>query len=273
MRCSSTPETPSRRTPRRAGRGRAVAALASAALLLAACLPTDEPGALAVRGASVVGDEGPIRLEATLDFHLGPAHLEALHAGVPIRYEWRAEWRGDGILAAPLARAAGQFEIDYRDFTGWYLLHGVSGGEGDDQPVALPDITAIEARLANLHLPLDLERWPDGTERVRLRIALDVGALPPTLRLPAYVSKAWQQDSGWHAWRQQGPLSRPEASPGVAPDTGSADDSEADEGTAATDRATDRPPIQGTGSRPSDGLADGRADGTSSRSAVVSWAP
>lgn len=175
-----------------------LARLAGWATLLAtlvACRGASAPGSLSITAARLANAPDGPHIALSMNYKVPPALLEALHAGVAIRYAWVAQWRGsEGLLGAPtLATHQGQLQIDYRSFTQWYTLSGTTART----PMALPDLPHAESAMGRVRLPLESLEPPPDARGLRVRIALDVGALPPTLRLPAYLSADWHQDSGW----------------------------------------------------------------------------
>jgi hypothetical protein len=173
------------------------------ALALAGCGQSTVDGHLLVNSASIEhgGDQSVLQVE--LDHEFGPVLLEAMHSGVPIRYVWSLELLGEDRWPSPrkLAERDGYLEIGYRSVTRWYTLEGLN----PNNPIALPDIEEAERVLGQMKLPLTDLDWPTPVRMARFRIELDVGNLPPPLRLPAYLSEQWRRDSGWYHWQPPSP--------------------------------------------------------------------
>jgi hypothetical protein len=180
-------------------------------LALAGCGgPSDDGSHLDVTAAWLAGGRESPHLSVELDHRFGQQILDALHNGVTLRYEWRLQIHDADAAPwdAPISEVEGTIEVVYRTLTRAYSLTGPV----PDQRVALPDVAAVEAALATLDVPLDpggLKRPESGGE-ARFRIELDVSVLPPPLRLPAHLSAAWRQDSGWHSWPM--PATTPDSS-------------------------------------------------------------
>ena len=133
---------------------------------------------------------------------LGAQVEEALLSGVELKFDIHHElrrksryWRDERLAQRVLAR-----RLRFHALTRRLVL---SSDEGEAVTYrALDDALAELGRIEALELPLP-EHQPlpaDGEYVLRVRIALDIEALPPPLRPVAYTSPAWYLDSGWSVW-------------------------------------------------------------------------
>ena len=129
--------------------------------------------------------------EAVLDIELGTEVEEALHSGVPITLAWMLELRDPDAWFGAAWAADGRWRLSYRPLSRHYSLR-----EGDsDRLRNYPALTPLLADLARVRVPVSVEFSRPLIPRYRVR--LEIGSLPPPLRLPGYLSEAWRLDSGW----------------------------------------------------------------------------
>ena len=143
------------------------------------------------------GDAGS-RLSATVALELGEEVLAALHNGVPLTLLWQLQVVDRRVLAPDrqLWATEGRLRLSYRALSRYYSMSEVER----DTDKNYPNLAAMLQELRTLALELPpLEPVTSEGEDVasRFRIRLEVGALPPPLRLPAYLSDQWRLDSGW----------------------------------------------------------------------------
>lgn len=146
-------------------------------------------------------ENGHFVLDAQLDVHLTDSTREALENGVTLEFELdtrllrprRFWWDGE------LLTATRRFLLSRHALADGYL---VSEPGTDRQQTfkeiddALRGLGALEAYDAGR-----IDQVPAGKHfRGRLRLRLDIEALPAPLRPIAYVSPSWRVSSGWYEW-------------------------------------------------------------------------
>jgi hypothetical protein len=158
-----------------------------AALLLGAC-----HGGGAIESARIEGGVAPV-LDARLRLAPSADVLAALDRGVPLVLRIEVEARSAG----PMLRTERRIELRFLPLAGRYAWTDLDSGTVRTfarRPLLL-------AALDRVRLPLDpaFAELPAGT-RCRVRLALDVDALPAPLRLPALFSPRWRLAPPDYAW-------------------------------------------------------------------------
>lgn len=146
-------------------------------------------------------EDGHFVLDAQLDVHLTENTREALENGVTLEFELdtrllrpRRFW-WDGELASGTRR----FLLSRHALADGYLL-SEQGSDRQQTFKALDDalrgLGALQGYDAGRVDPALRGRHFRG----RLRLRLDIEALPAPLRPIAYVSPSWRVSSGWYEW-------------------------------------------------------------------------
>ncbi len=145
-------------------------------------------------------------LSAKAKLHLSAESVEALENGVPLTINVEIEVLQQRKLLWPrrMARVNARYQLKLHALSKQYLLRNLNTGVTTGFRRL---VDALEA-LGNLQdFPL-VDRALLETERRylgRLRLRLDIAALPAPLRLVAYLSPAWRMKSSWHQWDLQTP--------------------------------------------------------------------
>lgn len=181
----------------RDGRGDARArwrrAFASCAIfVLAACGPLahQSPGALDVRSAQIVVQDGGARLELALDCKLSGPMQDALDHGIPLPLV--VDVRGAGG-----ASAQSRIELRYFPLSRRYQL--AVNGRDDERGFATRGYLLAALGSLRLGMPDAFAHLPAGAP-LRVSAALDPSALPGALRLPALFEPAWRLSSTETTW-------------------------------------------------------------------------
>lgn len=145
--------------------------------------------------------EGVYRLNATIDYDLSQAALDALQNGVPLTISLEMEvrrerkWMWDDTVASLQQR----FRLEYHTLAQQYLVTNLNSGEYKSFPTRG---SALEFLGRVRDFPL-LDRSlldPDEQYYVQLRATLDIESLPAPLRPLAYLSGDWRLTSEWYTW-------------------------------------------------------------------------
>lgn len=183
-------------------RERSLAILYALCLWLAAC----SSGVALARDISVAAvssriENGRYVVDARLALQLNDSTREALDNGVTLEFELEA------VLLRPrrawwdaeLLHARRRFLLSRHALADGYLL---TEAATDRQQTFKRIEDALEA-LGDIdgYVVGRLEAEPTGRKfRGRLRLRLDIEALPAPLRPIAYVSPSWRMSSGWYEW-------------------------------------------------------------------------
>jgi len=157
------------------------------AMLLVACsAPTPERASIS--SARPLPSASGADLEIVQQLRLSPAMLEALDAGIALRFNYSIKACDDSRLAASA------IELSYSALTRRYALRG-----GDGEQRYFGRRSSLLAALDRIRLPLsDLASLQCAGV---VALALDLSALPTPLRLPALLLPAeWQLISPPFAW-------------------------------------------------------------------------
>lgn len=173
--------------------------LAAVALLLVALPVCAKLDVVSVRARL---DGGELLARTTLDVDIGPQAEEALDRGIPLvilvdvaLYRIRPI-----VWDHRLARWTFRVELRYHALSNLYVLHAPDFDEFETYRSAADALKAAAGpRTIAAPLPVSLSRT-DTTLGIAVRAHLDIEALPPPLRMQAYLSPAWRLSSGWHRW-------------------------------------------------------------------------
>jgi len=165
------------------------------ALAVSACdvLRHQVPGALDVRDARIVSAADGAQLEIDLDCQLNGPMSDALEHGIPItlRIDLRAQTR-----PLPLSDRR-EIELRYFPLSRRYQLRDLASGNVRSFSAFGSLVDSLGA--LRLPMPSSFDRLAAGT-RVSIEIALDHGALPGPLRLPALIEPAWKLAAPEYTW-------------------------------------------------------------------------
>ncbi len=143
-------------------------------------------------------------LGGRLDLALTPQVEDALNNGIPLDFvidvrlhRRRALLWDDAVDGWTLRR-----HLRFHALSGQYLLSGEPALPPNRESFAsLPEALAQVGSLEEVNLPIEVPIQPDADYHTRVRVALDIEALPPLLRPVAYTSRAWDLNSGWSSWK------------------------------------------------------------------------
>jgi hypothetical protein len=166
------------------------------ALVLAGCgvLAEQAPGALVVRHAALERGGGAALLALELDCRLSGPMQDALDHGIPLTLavDLRA-----GSHLRPQARAQPRIELRWFPLSRRYQLREI--GSEDVRSFATRATLVAALGALRIGLPPTFAQLPPGTP-LEVSVALDPGALPGALRLPALFEPAWQLSSPGTRW-------------------------------------------------------------------------
>lgn len=155
-----------------------------------------------VLSASTRLDGEVYRLNAHIQYRFSGAVREALKNGVPLIIELEMEvrrhraWVWDETVYALVQR----FRLEYHTLSRQYLVSNLNSGERRAYPT---QESALQFMGQMTDFPL-LDKGlltPNEQYLGALRAQLDLDALPPPLRLFAYISNDWRLASEWRTWR------------------------------------------------------------------------
>lgn len=160
-------------------------------IVLAAC--TQAPGAIVVRDAAIHAGV----LSAHLQWQPDSDVLAALDHGIALTFvaTVRAQTRGALGQLRTQAVARRHLQLRYFPLSRQYQLRDLDHDHTRSYPVRALALAALE------DLRLALPDWnAQNVQRYTLQIALDRGALPGALRLPALLHSAWHISSQEYTW-------------------------------------------------------------------------
>jgi hypothetical protein len=145
-------------------------------------------------------------LGGRLDLGLTPQVEEALNNGIPLDFvidvrlhRQRALLWDDAVDEWTLRR-----QLRFHALSGQYLLSGEPALPPNRESFAsLAEALAQVGSLDEVNLPIEMRIQSDADYQAKVRVVLDIEALPPLLRPVAYTSRAWDLNSGWSSWKVQ----------------------------------------------------------------------
>jgi hypothetical protein len=183
-----------------------VSRLLSIALLLGFLLPAwgADTGFVVSRPKEAMMQDDTYVLDLQIDYEFSDAVLEALDNGVPLTLVVRAQVRRKGawIWESNLADLRRLYLIRYQPLSEIYQVAGLPNGERRHFVSRSAAITAL-GEINGLPLIARDRLAPDESYLVRVKVELDIEALPLPLRPTAYLSPSWSLSSDWSEWALQ----------------------------------------------------------------------
>ena len=159
-----------------------------------------EAGGFRIEDAHAWNADGAYLLDAQFHIGLSSGAREALENGVPLVFELQVQvvrkhsWWWDTIAVELRQRR----QLQYHALSQSYLVKDTdSGTQGNYRQ--LQDALRAAGAIRNLFLT-DQKMEAGKGYNIRLRGSLDIESLPTPVRLPAYMSSAWDMKSEWYAW-------------------------------------------------------------------------
>jgi len=138
-------------------------------------------------------------LDATLDYDLSSASIEAVNNGVTLTFvlNIKVEHERWYLWDAELAVLTQRYQLKYRALSDQYEVHYLNTGVKVQFPT-LQDALETLGRVVDFPL-IDLHFIkPNNVYWVYLRMHLDIEALPAPMRTTAYFMPAWRLISDWY---------------------------------------------------------------------------
>lgn len=174
-----------------------------AAWALLACLWPASLFARDFRIESVAGRiaDGQFVVDARIDVELNASTIEALENGVTLEFELQAALMRPRRLwwDAEVTKVTRRFLLGRHALADGYTLSEPGADQHqifkslEDALAALGEVRDFKAGSAAVQAAADKYRG-------RLRLRLDIEALPAPLRPIAYISPSWRLSSGWYEW-------------------------------------------------------------------------
>ncbi len=165
------------------------------------CLPVFGASGFVVANADARLEEQTYLLDVQVDYGFSETALEALDNGVPLTLEMRIQVRRKGawIWESNLVERYELYTIHYRPLPELYQVGRLPEGPKQSFVTRAAAIAAL-GEVYDLPL-LDKNRLdPEESYLVRVKVSLDVEALPLPLRPVAYLKPSWDLSSGWSRW-------------------------------------------------------------------------
>ena len=183
---------------------RSVVVTAVLALLSAFALADGLDGRCEVRSADVVLREGVYHLNARLELPVTAAVKQGLADGVPLSMQLELLIERDRRLLpnANVAELMQRYQLQYNAVSARYVLRNVNSGEQEsfatveDALVRMSQVRAVPVLDKSF-----IEAGPHYEANVRIK--LDYGAVPMTVRILMFWVNDWHRESEWYTWTLQ----------------------------------------------------------------------
>lgn len=140
-----------------------------------------------------------IAVEATIK--MSPVQIEMLENGIPLTFSYTLvaeEKFGMVWLRGNNLPKEYDYTISYNALSQQYVVRTHHNQKYENFPT-LSLALAYIAEPKNLNLQV-VDRENNREYRAGVRLKLNINALPTPLRVPAYLSKDWNLDTGWKYW-------------------------------------------------------------------------
>ncbi len=153
----------------------------------------------AVEGLRVYLDEGRYRVDADVHLTLPPAVREALHNGIALVFEVRAELRRENIMIPDslVTQHRRRYRLEYRPLLERYVVTELGGARTVETHLRLRDALKAIGRIRGWPLIEKRQLDRSHTYYVRVRGELLLTELPLPLQLHAYVKPSWWIATPW----------------------------------------------------------------------------
>lgn len=185
-------------------KSRSVFAAAVLALLSTFALADGLDGRCEVRSADLALEEGVYHLNAKLELPIAPAVKQGLADGVPLslQVELLIERERRLLPNANVAELTQRYLLQYNAVSARYVLRNVNSGEQESFATVEDALT----RMSNVrNVPvLDKSFIETGPHyEANVRVKLDYGAVPMTVRILMFWVNDWHRESEWYTWTLQ----------------------------------------------------------------------
>ncbi len=152
----------------------------------------------AVRHLRVYLEQGRYYVDADVQLALTPAVREALHNGIGLVFEVRAEVKRENIMVPDslVGKYRRRYWLEYRPLLERYVVTELGSGAVHTD-LRLRDALAAIGRVRRWSLVEKDKLDPRHTYYVRVRGELLLSELPLPLQLHAYVRPSWWISTGW----------------------------------------------------------------------------
>ena len=160
-----------------------------------------ESGAVKVNDTEIRLDGDVYLLDAQFLIALSSGAREALENNVPLIFDLQVQlvskhrWWWDAITTESRQNR----QLEYHALSRSFIVTDMNTGIRSSYR-RLEDALQATGSIRDMALIKRQELKDDGIYEVRLRGILDIESLPTPVRLPAYVSSAWDMDSKWYTW-------------------------------------------------------------------------
>ncbi len=161
----------------------------------------EEMYGLRVFSASMHSRHEMLYLDAQLDYDLSQAAIDALDSGVPLTFELEGEifkprkWLWDKSIFS----FKQHYQVAYHALSQQYVVTNISSSIQNSYSRRNSALLAM-GRVNDLPLVEKKSLPVEGDYQVRLRISLDINALPVPMRPWAYINSEWLLASEWYVW-------------------------------------------------------------------------
>jgi hypothetical protein len=148
--------------------------------------------------------DGVYRFDARIEYEFSEAALEALDNGVPLYLDVQVQLRRDDawFWERSLVSRQLRYMIRFQPLSELFQVNDLQREVQQNFATRRAAISAL-GDLSDLKL-ITADKLVQGDEyQVRLRAALDIGALPLPMQPLAYLSPAWELSSDWRSWPLQ----------------------------------------------------------------------
>lgn len=144
--------------------------------------------------------------EVDADFALrfSTESLDALDNGVPVvlAIEYEILEQRDYLWDKTVLELSDRFELRYQSLTKRHVIMDLVTGNKQSYGRRFSAVNAL-SQVHDRPIAFLSQLDPNKSYLGRVRIRLDIEALPAPLRLPAYLSKDWDLHSDWYTWSVQ----------------------------------------------------------------------
>lgn len=175
-----------------------------AALALIAALMLSVPAAqanFAINSIQPEFREGKLFVNTDIDLALNEKVEEALNKGIPLnfRLEIQLQRKREILWNETISEWQIVRQLKYHALSSQYLV-GTVGNDQVESFTSLRQALRNSVTLSDHEFPMAHFPGKDEDYQLKLRVSLDIEALPAPLRPVAYTSLDWRINTGWTTW-------------------------------------------------------------------------
>lgn len=157
-----------------------------------------EPGVVEEVAAVAPANSEQLLLQIQSSVVMSDEQEQMLRNGIPLTFVYDIRLNDHrGFFSKQIDSKELRFLLFYHGLSKQFVVRDLAQEKQDSYPTLSLALLHISTPS---NIEISFERRENADYQGRVRLWVDIEALPTPLRIPAYLSSKWQLNSGWHAW-------------------------------------------------------------------------